>query len=349
AANVCTVEPPNIVDVTAEFTRFPGNFVFVTTTKYNGNLGGLEGADEKCSTAASLASLGGTYVAFLSTRTMNARDRLGSARGFTRTDGLPIADTISDLLDEHRIWYAADLTDGNKPSMDNQAWTGSTVYGQASTDDCAGWTRGDAAAAAQIGQVHGGPNLANVGRVGCDAMNVLFCFETDRDEPLPAPQKQTGKLVFLSMGGFMPTMGLAGADDICNAEKPGGTSGPGQFVALLATSTRSAKSLLTGTYVRADGIAIDFFGPFGDASLTTGVWVHGDGSYAVAPREESPIRIWNGSQAFGAVPVPAAHTCGDWSVSTGMGDIGFASAGAPAWGANKANCTAALSLYCAEK
>lgn len=39
--------------------------VFVTSTSYNGNLGGLAGADAKCNTRAAAAGLSGTYKAFL--------------------------------------------------------------------------------------------------------------------------------------------------------------------------------------------------------------------------------------------------------------------------------------------
>jgi hypothetical protein len=48
--------------------------IFVTSTTYTGNLGGLSGADDKCQTQG--ASLGGTWKALLSTPTVNAKDRV---------------------------------------------------------------------------------------------------------------------------------------------------------------------------------------------------------------------------------------------------------------------------------
>src|SRR5262249_21678466 len=61
-------------------------------------LGGLAGADGLCATRAMAASLPGTYRAWLSTSTVNAKDRLAGARGWVRTDGLPFADTIADIV-----------------------------------------------------------------------------------------------------------------------------------------------------------------------------------------------------------------------------------------------------------
>lgn len=49
---------------------------FVTSTTYDGNLGGLAGADAKCQARATAASLGGTWKAILSDSTTNAYARM---------------------------------------------------------------------------------------------------------------------------------------------------------------------------------------------------------------------------------------------------------------------------------
>ena len=54
----------------------PRNIVFATSTLQDGNLGGLAGADAICNTRASAAGLPGAYVAWLSSTTVDARDRL---------------------------------------------------------------------------------------------------------------------------------------------------------------------------------------------------------------------------------------------------------------------------------
>jgi len=50
--------------------------VFVTSSSWNGNLGGLSGAGAKCQQAADAAGLGGTWVAWLSDSTYDAKDRI---------------------------------------------------------------------------------------------------------------------------------------------------------------------------------------------------------------------------------------------------------------------------------
>ncbi len=50
--------------------------VFVTSTLQGSNLGGLEGADTICMNRASAVGLPGTWIALLSTYTINARSRI---------------------------------------------------------------------------------------------------------------------------------------------------------------------------------------------------------------------------------------------------------------------------------
>jgi hypothetical protein len=339
------------LSVTATFTRIANNIVFVTSTAYSGDLGGLDGADMKCKMVATAGGLPGTYVALLGMATSSLYDQLlvsgVPARGFARVDGLPIADTQMDLLETHKMWYAANLTEAGKAATMGTFWSGSSATGHAGTDDCSGWTRSDNAAAGQVGQIAGAANFANVNRVGCDNMNPLMCVEVDSLSAITPPTPMTGKLAFLSKGTFTPSQGLDAANALCNGEKPAAVSGP--VIALLATSGHSAKSLLTGSYVRADGIPLAFYGGFGDSSEPTGIWVHGDGSYAEPAGDQTPIRIWTGSGIFGNVPVGTGHNCGDWTPGAGMGDIGFPIAGAGAWSGKTALCGQALQLYCVEQ
>ena len=72
------------------------NIVFVTSIEYDGNLGGLGGADAACQSRAAFAGLPGTYVAWLSTPTVSAHSRI-QGRGWVRRDGRPFVDTIADL------------------------------------------------------------------------------------------------------------------------------------------------------------------------------------------------------------------------------------------------------------
>jgi len=68
--------------------------VFVTSNMYQGNLGGLAGADEKCNQEAAAGGLPGTYKAWLSDNMQSAGTRItGGLGAYIRTDELVVADS----------------------------------------------------------------------------------------------------------------------------------------------------------------------------------------------------------------------------------------------------------------
>jgi len=74
--------------------------VFVTSQTFNGNLGGLAGADAKCMQAARDAHLSGTWKAYLGDSSIRPKDRLVPSYGkYLRMDGTVIANNDSDLTD----------------------------------------------------------------------------------------------------------------------------------------------------------------------------------------------------------------------------------------------------------
>jgi hypothetical protein len=94
--------------------------VFVTSGTWSGgNLAGLSGADSKCQSAASAASLPGTYRAWLSSSAGSVLDRFenaGTAAPFYLVDG------TTKVVDD---W--GDLTDGSLDHAINQYETGASV------------------------------------------------------------------------------------------------------------------------------------------------------------------------------------------------------------------------------
>jgi len=116
--------------------------VFFTseTDYYTGNLGGLAGADAKCTALAAGAGLGGTWKAWVSTSTVNAIDHIDDVGAFYLVDrqtlvfpskasltGTPLAPID---LDQH----------GNGVGFAYGAWTGTTVGGVYSGQACSDWT-----------------------------------------------------------------------------------------------------------------------------------------------------------------------------------------------------------------
>lgn len=77
------------------------NIVFLTSGKYDGNLGGLTGADAKCQAEAATAGLTGTYKAWLSTSANSASSRLThSTEPYYLTTGTIVANSWSDLTQD---------------------------------------------------------------------------------------------------------------------------------------------------------------------------------------------------------------------------------------------------------
>ena len=73
-----------------------GMSFFITSTNpgEGANLGGLEGADAHCAALAEAAGVTGkTWAAYLSTTTVDARDRIGSGP-WVNADGVTVAEDV---------------------------------------------------------------------------------------------------------------------------------------------------------------------------------------------------------------------------------------------------------------
>ena len=343
-------------EVTASFA--PANIVFTSSVAYTGNLGGLAGADALCDGLAANAGLPGVYVAWLSSSEENARDRLGAARGWVRTDGKPFADSVTSLIEGKQIFFPAGI-DENGTSVieyDSYAWTGSWQGNTAPFDDlCDDWwststetcpTIGSPGAGAGNGAWSGGTCTAcnNAARLYCMGVNTAVAIR---------PTPIAGRTAFITSVAWIPDEGRDQADAFCGSEAAAaGLSG--SFLALLGTSTESAASRFDAsgtTWVRTDGIALaataaDFFSQGrSDASME----YRADGQL-------STRGAWTGSDM--GLDAPGTNTCSDWSTTAQnkKGALGGDSGqtedafGEAALGGNSWPCNGtAWHLYCLEE
>jgi hypothetical protein len=117
-----------------------------------GNLGGLAGADAKCTTLAAAAGGGDhTWKAYLSTNTNNggtkvdAKDRIGPGPWHNKK-GTLIANTVAELHGAAFNLKTADVIDENGAAVPNAApnrhdiLTGSNANGTALNQSCQNWT-----------------------------------------------------------------------------------------------------------------------------------------------------------------------------------------------------------------
>ena len=117
--------------------------VFVTSQHYNGNLGGLDGADAICQTTADNKGLGGVWKAWLSDYHTSVKDRLNHHTGsYVLLDGRNIANSWDDLTDGISNDYI-NLSENNTPIDEQLVWTQTNTDGSSGQrNSCQNWTNG---------------------------------------------------------------------------------------------------------------------------------------------------------------------------------------------------------------
>lgn len=168
------------------------NRVFVTSTTYTGNLGGVIGADTKCQERADAARLGGTWRAWIS----------GGSDSTSASNRLYHSDVPYMLLNGNRIatdWN--NLTDGNIELAINLdelwaekrsvAWTNTKETGdylkELPINICSEWTSSAPEDSAWIGYNNStDEKWSNAGGTICSVPANLYCFEQP-EPPTPTP------------------------------------------------------------------------------------------------------------------------------------------------------------------
>ena len=318
------------------------NIAFVTSTTVTGAIG-RSGADALCSTLAGSAQLPGTFVAWLSTSSASAVDRLGTAQGWVRPDHQPFANQISDLT-AGKILFPLVLDERGSAHYGESEFvlTGTLADGElgSAASNCNDFSDGGSDAHAWYGL----PPTSTVNWTytfngPCTDPAHLYCFGTDYEASVSLPTPGVGaRYAFVTDPGFTPGGGLGSADGYCDSQKQGL---PGLYVALLATSTESAASRASGTFVRPDGVVLGAL----DDQLVATINVTADGRYLTGS-------VWTGA-ANPTTPLTSpgtvASTCDNWTASAQPSTATFGAASvasSPFFFAASSECSAQLSLYC---
>jgi hypothetical protein len=331
----CSLTASAPLNLTVTFSG--NNLVFFTSATHDGKFGGFAGADALCASAASSAGLPGTYVAWLSTAATSAASRLGNARGWVRTDGLPVADTIGDAsggLLGGQIFYPPARNEFGQPGPAevggfgaDGVWTGSSALGTLETNyvpgtgqvpqNCSDFSTNSASVMGVAGHVEGGTFTWTVADADvCNEEASVYCFGIDLANPVTVTPV-VGRGAFLSSGNMSPSAGVAAADTLCQSEaSTAGLANPTHYLALLATTTTPALSrfnLAGPRWVRPDGIAIVEPGNDLTGALLAPISVRADGTWP------PPVAlVATGAVAPGEIAKPATTSsdCGDWSATT---------------------------------
>ncbi len=154
--------------------------VFLSSATYNGNLGGLAGADSQCVSLAAAANLGGAWKAWLSTSTEDARDRIPDAE-YRLVDGTTVvANSKSDLISGLLKNIIFKTENGDAPTTGG-VWTGTTFNGEDSGANCGGWLYSSTSSSIYMGTVGYADQVDNRWTYGaittCSDSLRLYCFE----------------------------------------------------------------------------------------------------------------------------------------------------------------------------
>jgi hypothetical protein len=343
-ARQCTVTVTQPVALSPRFEAIDHNLMFVTATSFTGDFGSASGAsagDVLCQLAATRAGLAGSFVAVLGATgrdpgSVLVRSGGGAARGFIRLDGQPIADTVTDLLVSHRVWYPVAFDEnGNAAAI--LAWYGAGPDGHTgdTSATCSGW----ATKTGQAYATHSGGNFASPFGIDCGESHPLVCAAVDRDSAVSAPAPSSGKRIFVTKGAWAPATGVPAAATLCSNEVGLGR----QAAVLLPRDHVPASSWLVPgqLYVRPDGVPVGVGADLVAGQLGAGVWVHGDGDYA------ADVGVWTGTSD---ITHPAgAESCMTWSNAFGTGYIGAMVTGPYWWAASNESCCIAHPVYCVEQ
>jgi hypothetical protein len=175
-------------------TTAGGSQVFVTSGTYNGNLGGLLGADTICQAAATAAGYSATYwMAILSDAYTNAKDRLTITYPVVRaSDGALVASST--------LWGGAI---SNAIGSFSSAWTGTDSTGTKDYNNavsttpsqyCSNWTNGSGSTVAELGSAATNSQWTQWSVSSCISTSNLFCIS------VPSPGcSPTGATTFTNL------------------------------------------------------------------------------------------------------------------------------------------------------
>lgn len=163
-------------------------FVFVTSSGHDGNFAaeagavdGLDGADIFCQGKADGVNAivpVGTYKAWLSDSTADAKDRIGiTFFEYFLSDGTIIATGLVDLIDGTALDSAIALDETGTAVGALAVWTGTSTAGVGVLDDCTDWTTTGDIGQFGTANVSATPGWTDSGKIACTTPARLYCFQ----------------------------------------------------------------------------------------------------------------------------------------------------------------------------
>jgi hypothetical protein len=159
--------------------------VFITSASGNGDLSswpdaggnaGTAAGDAVCAARALAAGLPGTFKAWLSDATVDAKDRVTRDAEWKRFDAMPVAVNKAALLAGH-LFTPVTFDEFGAPVGDTNVLTGTKVDGTKATTHCQGWTSASATDTAMRGRAdHMSSRWTAQSASACSGTFRLYCF-----------------------------------------------------------------------------------------------------------------------------------------------------------------------------
>jgi hypothetical protein len=365
----CTLQPPVYNQpperaVEVRFFRPVNNLLFVSSESFSPVLGGTAPYDAACNRLATAAGINNSentgYIAAISDSNSFFWDRLlPGVRGWQRMDGLPFADTITELVEFGIVYHSVSFDETGAGYGANQPGRPSlsgVMFDGTLGEHCSNWT-----STAGTSMHWGLPSAQGPGGLlgswelavtQCDAVRdgSLTCLGNTSTAPLQR-QISAGKRIWVT--NTRVELGSMTPDEACQAQRPSGVA----LASALIASTRSAAGAvldLESNYVRPDGTQVgsgadlvEALRPEPTRRLDTGIWQSADGTYLIEASQS--VAAWTGATDLvsrGTVET----TCNDWTTTNGeglWGRIPFASEGLWSW-AGPESCVTSNFFYCVE-
>ena len=236
-------------------------YIFVSSQSYDGNLGGLAGADQKCANLAPENKANFTWKAVLSDTNTDAKDRFGDLNG--TVGNLPLYDLnekyitwMKDLFTSTQFSNTIKLTNNFTDTTASYAW-GWTRYGgvrefiNGNSNACFNWTRG------AEGTYAPSASLGTIGTIGwyfigiapnsaprfCNHYYPIYCLGIF-DQPTPTPTS-TATLVPVNTATLTPSP-TSTLTNTATATRTS-TQTPASTATLTSTPTRTPVNTTTPT------------------------------------------------------------------------------------------------------
>jgi hypothetical protein len=287
------------------------NVVFITKNTFDGNLGGVAGADAKCQMAAA-GKFPGTFVALVATGGYSALDRLDGSRGWQRSDGVLVADDPSEFANQG-IRNPIDVDENGDRVLDSTVWTGYREFGQPSPESCSSFTANSSTMPGAIGLAESQAFVLARTITQCSFRLPLLCASIGSNKPLVITPTMQPR-VFLSSGPFMiNSEGRTLANKMCQSDSAAAglvnsLGAPAIFRALLPIAGGSAIDVVprpNDIYARVDGSLV---GPLTIMPWRTFVSQRAGGDF------DGQRSVWTTGRPN---VVAADSTCADWTSGVG--------------------------------